>query len=103
LRFNPDLNHDVIVSRHDAIVSNVIGGALSAGPAPASPEAFGVRAGPLDAVVLAEIGSPSAVAQGELCAGLRPPCAEGARVREIVDEDVSGRGQLPRREAIAIN
>ena len=44
------------------LTSNVIGGALSAGPASASPEAFGVRAGPLDTVVLAEIGAPSAVA-----------------------------------------
>jgi hypothetical protein len=70
-------------------------------PAPASPETFGVRAGPLDAIVLAEIGAPSAIARHELCAGLRPPCAEGAGIREIVDEDVSSRGRLLRRKAIA--
>jgi hypothetical protein len=98
LRFNP-----IRITTYYLLTSNVIGGALSAGPVPASPEAFGVRTGPLDTVVLAEIGAPSAVALDELCAGLRPPCAEGARVREIVDEDVSGRGQLLRREAIAIN
>jgi hypothetical protein len=71
------------------LTSNVIGGALSAGPASASPEAFGVRAGPLDTVVLSEIGAPSAIARHELCAGLRPPCTEGAGIREIVDKDIT--------------
>jgi hypothetical protein len=63
----------------------------AAGPAPASPETFGVRAGTLDAVVLPEIGAPSTIARHELCAGLRPPCAEGAGIREIVDKDITGR------------
>jgi hypothetical protein len=30
--------------------------------------------GPLDAIVLAEIGAPSAIAQNEFCGRLRPPC-----------------------------
>jgi hypothetical protein len=63
----------------------------AAGPAPASPEAFAVRAGPLDAVVLPEIGTPSAIAYDEFRAPLRPPRAEGAGVRQIVDEDITGR------------
>jgi hypothetical protein len=34
--------------------------------------------GTLDAVVLAEVGAPSAIAQDELSAGRGPPCAEAA-------------------------
>jgi hypothetical protein len=34
----------------------------AAWPAPASPEPLGGRAGPLDAIVLPEIGAPSAIA-----------------------------------------
>jgi hypothetical protein len=36
------------------------------------------RAGPLDMVVLAQIGAPSAIAQNEFCCRLRPPCAKAA-------------------------
>jgi hypothetical protein len=34
----------------------------AAGRAPASPESLGARAGPSDAIVLPEIGAPSAIA-----------------------------------------
>jgi hypothetical protein len=68
--------------------------------------------GPLDAVMLAEIGAPSAIAQSELRAARRPPCAKTARtfkeptfvVNELtVDEDLSGRRRLRRREPIALH
>jgi hypothetical protein len=64
----------------------------------------------MDAVVRPEIGAPSAVAQDEFRARLRPPCTEaaGARVSSqrvcgpIVDEDLPRRRWLFRRELIAI-
>jgi hypothetical protein len=68
--------------------------------------------GTLDAVVLAKIGAPSAIAQYELRAARRPPCAKAARtfnepafvVNELtVDEDLSGRRWLRRREPIALH
>jgi hypothetical protein len=66
---------------------------------------------PFDAVVLAEIGPPSAIAQNEFFAWLRPPCAEATEapmrsrrgLDSIVDEDVPRRRALFRGEAIAIN
>jgi hypothetical protein len=42
----------------------------SRGACPASPEAFGVGARPMDAIVLAEIGAPSAFAENEFFTGV---------------------------------
>ncbi len=64
---------------------NVIAPATSSGSPPADD-----RADPLDAVVLAKIGAPSACAHAEVFPRFRPPSAKAARVGApdlIVDED----------------
>jgi hypothetical protein len=65
----------------------------------------------MDAEVLAQIGPPSALAENELFARHRPPCAEAAGALErlrpalnlIVNEDLPGRRRPLRREPIAIH
>ena len=103
IRFNlrsghPPLRYGVAASRSNGLEVRL---------APPSP-----FVGALDAVVLAEIGAPSTIAQNELRAGRRPPCAEAAGafkerafvLNELtVDEDLSGRRRLRCREPIAFH
>ena len=68
------------------------------------------RPGSVDAVVLAEVAPPAALAQYELSGRLRPPRPEVGRwlMRErraadlIMDEDVPGRRRLLRCEVVAV-
>jgi hypothetical protein len=77
-------------------------------PDASSPASRHEQAGSFNAVVFAEIGSPSAIARNEFWGRLRPPCAEtaGARLRSrcalIVDEDLSSRRTPLRCEVIAV-
>jgi hypothetical protein len=87
-----------------------IRGDLSSRPNPASRASLDERAEPFHAIVLTEIGTPSAVAGNELFARLRPPCAKAEVAPKLsrrapdltVNQDVSRWRRLLRRELEAL-